>query len=359
MRYFMIVSLTLLILAGCSDPIKDTEPIGENMKLVVHPFTRSLSVVDTEKFEIIRTIPLGRFVIDYATAPNGKIYIPLHDDKGDKESYVAVLDPKTGSLKKIPNQYGSEDFITITKDGTAFIRTGIFTNVKDNYTLLMDTESDQVIGTVMIPGAWTRMERFSDTQVIVGVNNPENGTEGNVFIVDRNKAVPIFPESLHPRAPFEIRYNFESGTAYFLYNGVVDEPLKQRYMTKTTDMRTLEAHIDVWNLKTLTRIKQIYLPFPRVSSMVLDSRGMLYVGNRDVSPNEPMKHVLVINPSSGHIRQLETVRSPESVHIDNDRLYVGSGIDGEMDIFQLPNLEHVKRISSFKDKVYLPIVTIN
>ncbi|GMX63937.1 hypothetical protein Elgi_04240 [Paenibacillus elgii] len=359
MRYFMIVSLILVVLAGCSDPIKDTEPIGENKKLVVHPFTRSLSVVDTEKFDIVRTIPLGRFVIDYATAPNGKIYIPLHDDKGDKESYVAVLDPKTGSLKKIPNQYGSEDFITITKDGTAFIRTGIFKNVKDNHTLLIDTETDQVIGSVLIPGAWTRMERFSDTQVIVGVNNPENGTEGNVYIVDRNKAVPIFPESLHPRAPFEIRYNSESGTAYFLYNGVVDEPLKQRYMTKTTDMRTLEAHIDVWNLKTLTRINQIYLPFPRPSSMVLDSRGLLYVGNWDVSPNEPVNHVLVVNPTSGQVRQVETVRNPESVHIDKDRLYVGSGTDGEMDIFQLPNLEHVKRIGSFKDKVRLPMITIN
>lgn len=352
----MPVALALFcycLLVGCTErltPPSATGPINDNLVLVLLPYEGMLAAVDPDRRQVVRKITLGKFAADYAVAPNGKVYIPLHDDPGDRQSFVAVVNRQTGALTRIPVKLGSLDYLAITADGTAFIRTGSIpdTNPDGMLVLLADTHTDRVLGTVEFTGIVNEftgivndLAPFSETETMVSVTRA-NGLGGNVYIIDRTMDPPraLFPADLEPWAPGRVVVGRDRRTLYGLYSGLL--PADKEWWKKQhpqLEDRLLDAHIDVWDLTGPRLVRRIFLSTPSVFDLEVGPDGTLYVGHDGSATTGPVPYISVVNPETGDVRQVSTARDPHSLRAASGRLYVSSRTDKVVEIFRLPSLQ--------------------
>lgn len=83
----LITALICLLLAACAG---GPQPIEESRLPVLEPSANRLTLVDPKAYKAVRHIQLGRPAIDYAQTPNRKLYLPLHEKPGDKQSFVGT-----------------------------------------------------------------------------------------------------------------------------------------------------------------------------------------------------------------------------------------------------------------------------
>jgi hypothetical protein len=342
MRKMVISLLVGLMLIGCTKkgPIAPSQSVW-----VILPQQLELVAVDPDQHKVMAQVKLDQTAIDYAQAPNGKIYIPLHGKPGDRKTVIQVLDPSSGDTKnvKVPM---SGDLITITPNGTAFVRTGTVTD-KGSVVLVLDTGSDRVLRTITLPGLVHRMVNFSANQVMIPATNPR-GYGGNVYLVDDTDAIPrpLFPFDLMPFAPAQVIIGTDHRMGYFMYNGIPVQSTERRAeLSKHVSAELLEPHIDVWDLQTLKLLRRIQLHLPSAQNMTLASDGNLYVGHLDLTSANPVHEISIVDPESGAVRELETIPNPFSVAAKGEYLYVASRSEPLMEIIHIPDLRKVGRVT--------------
>ncbi|MCR8644873.1 hypothetical protein NV379_19655 [Paenibacillus sp. N1-5-1-14] len=362
MRYIikLIFLIFFTLLLGCTpNNVKQSEheiepniigvPITENERIVLLPFQEKLSILNTKNLEVSKNILLGKTAIDYAIAPNGKIYIPLLNSPGDKSSYIAVLNAKTGEMSTIQSPYNNLGSISITNDGIAFVQTGFSRGGNTLELLIIDTVKDQVSGTVSMPGPHESLTLLNKNQILASI---AVGDSKGVYSIDsqiRNAELLIDMKN-KPQGPSYMMVDKRNNDiVYFLFNGVSTTETKTREeLLKRYEMKDLDPHLMIWNLKEKKQIKQINFKQNFPKNMAIDDNGNIYIGH---SSDTSVFTVIDINKNS--VREVNSVYKPLSVFIENNKLFVGGFGTHEMDIFQLPDLEKIQTIS-FDGKILIP-----
>lgn len=301
---------------------------------------------------------MNRWAADYAMAPNGDVYIPLFRDPGDKETYLAILERKTGALKKIASPISTMSNLIITSDRTAFITTGAMpTGTDGQYILLLDTETDKFLERLALPGTVGRGMAYSGDSVLIPVNGPNN-IGGNLYLLKRGQApVPFLATELEPRAPDHVVRKPGTSLAYFLFQGEPDEASKERFEGRLSDPRLLDPHLEVWDLDARQMVRRIYLQPPATPVMVRTPDGRLVVAHFAVGSQLPVSHVSVVDPETGGVETLKTVLDPSSLQVHGQNLYVASGREPVLEIFHLPDLQSLGLVS-FETRPVLSPVTL-
>jgi DNA-binding beta-propeller fold protein YncE len=324
-RILMVALSCALILGACTAPASQSAPtFTANELLILLPNAHKLAMYDPTTNKVTGQVDLGGFAMDYARAPNGKVYIPLQGTPGHPQALIAVLDGRTGKIATIKSPAGGLDFITITKDGTAFIRSGLVTE-RGSTVVVLDTNTDKILGTVGLPGAVQRLVALSDTEAMVPVTLQPGG---NVYVIDKSlgNLKPLFPFKLEPFAPGQIIMKPNARIMYAMYSGLPAAAQERRQQLKPliSDERLLETHIDVWDLSTFKLVRRIFLTIPSAQNMVLAPDGLLYVGHLDMSGTSPIAKISAVNPESGAIKEIDTVKNPISLGIHKQHLYIAS-----------------------------------
>jgi len=150
MRVSVLIGSLVLVLTliGCGPQSKN---IPDNPQYILLPGQSKLVLVDDAGNDYT-SIDIGRPATDYALAPNGKVYIPLEEEPGARESFVGIFDPKSLKFSKIRSSLVGLDLITVTNDGTAYIRSGMMTK-QGALIQVIDTKTDSMVGTLTLPGA--------------------------------------------------------------------------------------------------------------------------------------------------------------------------------------------------------------